>query len=281
MSTHVGSSVALGLLFAGLSFAGLGTTAAQGQASGVTPPPKVLVIQREILKPGKGGATHQKSESAFVQAFTQAKWPEHYLGMDSLSGKSRSLFLIGYDSFADWQKDTDATQKNATLASALDSAQAADGELLSSYESSTWIYREDYSLRAPVKLGEMRYMEINHFRVRAGHHQDWDALVKMYVNGYEKVPNAHWAVFEEMYGAESGGAYIVVTPMKSLAEVDQGQADSKQFMAAMGADQMKKAEDLAAATIEWSESNVFMINPKLSYAADSWVKADPAFWGQK
>ena len=236
---------------------------------------------REFLKPGKAGMQHQKSESAFVQAFTNAKWPEHYLAMDSLSGKARSLFFVGYDSFADWQKDTDATQKNTTLAAALDSAQAADGELLSSYESSTWMLREDYSIGAPINIGNMRYMEINHFRIRAGHRQDWDALVKMYASAYGKMPNARWVAFEEMYGAESGGSYVFITPMKSMAEVDQQQVNDKQFASTMGADQMKKIADLAAATIEWNETNIFALNPKMSYAADSWVKADPAFWGQK
>ena len=49
-------------------------------------PPKVLLLQREFVKPGVGGAPHMKTESAFVQAMTAAKWPTHYLGMDSMSG---------------------------------------------------------------------------------------------------------------------------------------------------------------------------------------------------
>ena len=48
-------------------------------AQGATPPapPKVLVIQREYLKPGKAGAAHDKTESVFVQAMARAKWPTH------------------------------------------------------------------------------------------------------------------------------------------------------------------------------------------------------------
>ena len=38
---------------------------------------------------------------------------------------------------------------------------------------------------------------------------------------------------------------------------------------------------LAAACIESTQSNLFMFNPKLSYPAESVVKADPAFWNQK
>lgn len=281
MNMHVRSSVALGLLYAGLCFTGSVRAAAQEQPSNTAHPPKVLVIQREFLKPGKGGSQHQKSESAFVKAFTDAKWQQHYFAMDSLSGKSRSLFFVPYDSFEDWQKDTEATQKNATLAAALDSAQSSDGELLDSYESSAWAYRDDLSLRPATKVENFRYVEIQHFSIRAGHRQDWDALVKMYMSAYEKTPDAHWAVFQEMYGSDSGGSYIAVTLMKSLAEVDQLMAADKQFASSMGADQMKKIGDLSASAIQASQSNLFMINPKISYPWESWVKADPAFWNQK
>jgi hypothetical protein len=38
-------------------------------------PPNVLVIHREYLKPGKGRQLHERSESAFVHAFADAKSP--------------------------------------------------------------------------------------------------------------------------------------------------------------------------------------------------------------
>ena len=50
--------------------------AAQDPSSGSMAPPKVLVLYREFLKPGKQGASHEKTESAFVQAVTKAKWPQ-------------------------------------------------------------------------------------------------------------------------------------------------------------------------------------------------------------
>jgi hypothetical protein len=77
---------------------------AQDAMAGAMPPPKVLVIEREYLKPGRDAA-HIKTDSAFVNAFTAAKWPTHYLALDSMSGASRMLFLLGYDSFEDLEKD--------------------------------------------------------------------------------------------------------------------------------------------------------------------------------
>jgi hypothetical protein len=57
-----------------LLFIGSGIASAQENMG----PPKVLVIQREFLKPGKSGSLHERSESAFVRAMTAAKWPTHY-----------------------------------------------------------------------------------------------------------------------------------------------------------------------------------------------------------
>jgi hypothetical protein len=211
-----------------------------------------------------------------------AKWPTHYLGMDSLSGPSRSLFFIGYDSFADWEKDNMATQKDATLAAAMDRASLADGELLNSYESSAFVYREEYSLRAPTDIGQMRYMEISRFKIREGHRRDWDELVKMYRDAYEKsMPDAHWAMFESVYGMDNGGVFLLITPMKSAGEIDHELSSEDAFYKSRDASDMKKMSELAAACIESVQSNLFHFNPKMSYPRDEWVKADPEFWKPK
>ena len=244
-------------------------------------PPKVLSVFREVLKPGEGGMVHEKAESAFVQAFTKANWPTHYLAVTSLSGKPRALFFVGYDSFAAWEKDNKATEKNATLAAALDRASMADGELLSEAEGLTFVYRPDQSLRADsVQIAHMRYFEITVFHVKPGHEKDWDDAVKLVTPAYEKMPDARWATFETAYGAPSG-TYAIFTPMKSLDEVDKAYARDKDFMAAMGEAGMKRLSELSAAAIDSIESNLFQFAPKMSYVSDDWIKADPGFWKPK
>jgi len=245
------------------------------------PPPKVLTVTREFVKPGKGGVVHDKAESAFVQAFARVKWPTHYLAMNSVSGKPRVLFLTGYDSFEAWEKDINAANKNAALSGALDHASVADGELLDSVDGGAWAYREDYSLRAPVEIPHMRYFEISVYRVKQGHRKDWDDGMKMVLAASQKAsPDSHWACYEAAYGAPEG-TYVFITPMKSAAEIDKAFAQNKDFMSAMGEEGMKKLEELSAASIESSESNLFMFNPKMSYVSDDWVKADPDFWKPK
>jgi hypothetical protein len=264
------------LLGSCLLFAGLGMAVAQE----ATPPPKVLSVIREFVKPGKSGGPHEKAESAFVQAMTRAKWPTHYLAVSSITGKPRVLFLTGYESFEAWEKDVLATQNNATLSAALDRAAVADGDLLSDYDASALVYSDEYSLRSAVDIPHMRYFEISQYRVRPGHDGDWDTIVKMVKAAYEKIPETRWATYRAAYGQE-GTSYIVFTPLKSTAEIDQEFGRSKQFMANMGEDGMKKFSELLAGAIEFSQHQLFSFTPKMSYVSDEWIKADPDFWKPK
>lgn len=264
-------SLGLGILV----LAALASAAAQQTMT----PPKVLTISREFVKPGKSGAIHDKTESAFVQAFTKAKWPTHYLGMNSLSGKSRSLFLIGYDSFEAWENDAMAIQKNAALAAALDHDAAVDGDLLDSMDSGVFVYNQDYSLNQQTEHATpaTRYLEVAVYRVKEGHHKEWDDGVKMVLAAYQKaLPDAHWACYQAVYGAPEG-TYLFIVAMKSAAEIDSNLAHNKDFAAAIGDERMKKLDELGAASIESSESNLFMLDANMSYVPEDWIKADP-FW---
>jgi hypothetical protein len=277
MKPYLASVAPLCLLFAGLA---LTTPAPAQQPSGQTSPPKVLEIITEHIKPGQSGSPHAKTEAAFVQAMRQAQSPEHYIGLDAVTGSSRSIFLLGYDSFAGLQKDMDDTRKNASLAKAMDEASIADGALLDGYKTSIYRFRSDLSLREGADIGNTRYFEIAIFRIRSGHEQDWDKLVKMYHDASEKIPGVHWDTFEEIYGNDRGAVFLVATPMKSLSEVDEEMTYDKKMAAVVSPEQLQKMRDFSSATVESVESNLYAINPKMSYARPEWTKAAPTFWGQ-
>ena len=254
-------------------------TAAQEKSQANPSIPRVLQITREFTKPGKAGFVHDASESAFVQAMARAKWPTHYLGMTSLSGKQRALFLTSFASFEAWEKDNAAVQKNSTLAPAIEAATVADSAQLDSIDQAVFVFNDEMSLRPLADLSQMRYMEVSLYHVRPGHGREWNELVKLVKAAYEKgVPGSHWGLFEQVFGGD-GGSYLVLTARKTLAEVDHGfQVENKQFEAAMGAEGMKKLEELAAASIESEQHQLFAFNPHMSYVADEWIKADPDFW---
>ncbi len=267
------------MLLVVLAVAGTGIAAGQ-EKSGAVPPPKILTITREYTKPGKAGAAHEKTESLFVQAMRNAKWPTHYLAVESLSGKSRALFLTAFDSFDAWEKDYLAAQKNTGLSAGVDNAWAKDGELLSDTDGGTFQFSEDYSLRPNVDIAHSRYFEIGRFVIRPGHEGEWAEIMKLVKGAYDKIPDAHWAMYSEVYGL-TNSTYLYFIPMKSGAEMDRELTQGKEFVAAMGADGMKKLSELETTAVEENQTHLFAFNPRMSYPRDEWIKADPDFWKPK
>ena len=269
--------LALCALFCGLLFA-----SAQDMQSDMHQMPKVIVIMREFLKPGKAGLPHEKTESLFVQAFQKAKWPTYYLGMESLSGKSRALFLTRYDSFEAWEKDTMAVAKNAALSAAISHASEVDGALLDDLDQGVFVARPDLSLRPNPDLAHVHYVDISVFHTRQGHAGEFEDATKMVMAAISKSnPDAHWGAFQGAYGT-SDGTYLFITQRKSAAEIDSDYAHDKDFMSAIGGEEgMKKLDEMSAHSIESNESNLFMINPRMSYMSEDVIKADPDFWRPK
>lgn len=280
MNKYFGPLAALCLLFTGFDFTGASTATAQDQAS-PTAMPKVLIIHQEFLKPGKAGNPHEKTESAFVQAMVAANSPEHYVAMNSFSGKPQTLFFLDYDSFAAVQKDNDAMMANSSLAQQLDSAQQADGELLTDYDTGVFVYQPDLSVAARADISHLRAMTITAIDIRPGHDEDWKKLAKLHNSVYGNMPNAHWAVYHEVFGPHGGTMYIVLSGIASGAELDQHGPAAEQAWSAVGPDQKKQMNNLESSTFKSIVTNLFIFDPKMSYVSDSWKKADPGFWGQQ
>jgi hypothetical protein len=263
----------------GLSLAVAGSSMAAAQETAAFP--KVLQITREFIKPGKAGMAHDKTESAFVAAMARARFPTYYTAMNSLSGKTRALYLTRYDSFEAWEKDNKAIDKNAALSAELERATVADGELLDSMDQGVFVRDEDLSFRVHPDQSQTRFLEITEFHVRLGHNAEWRKLVKMYRDAHEKTrTSAHWGMYEAAYGAEDG-TWLLLSGDKSMADIDTGFKEDKQFRDALGEEGLKKLDELYGATVDHAYSELFQINPRQSYVSPDWIQADPDFWKPK
>lgn len=255
------------------------------QASGQTPapegPPKIILIYREELKPGKG-AMHEKVEADYVQAFARSKTPINYLAMTSASGPSEAWFVEAHDSFAEienWGKEVD---KRPALSAELKQLDQRDGELRSNQRIIVATYREELSYRAGVNIPQMRYFNITTIRVRPGHEQDFTEARKIVNAAHEKANmDEHWAVFQVVSGAPSG-TYLIFLPMKSMKELDVAQEiHGKPYQDALGEDNQKKLRELASAGFLSSETSLFAFSPKMSHVPKDFAAADPDFWTPK
>ncbi|MGA7916828.1 MAG: hypothetical protein WCA00_16460, partial [Candidatus Acidiferrales bacterium] len=114
--------------------------------------------------------------------------------------------------------------------------------------------------------------------LKPGHDADWDEIVNIVKPALIKAnPDDSWAMYARAYGS-GGFAYVVVRVMKSASEIDHAYADNPKFIAAVGAEGMKKLGELSSAAIAESETNLFIINPRMSYVGPEMMNADPDFW---
>ena len=279
MKVRLAVKIALCLLVAGPL---LSTKPAAAQIpSGVAPPPKYIYLSNIAIKPNMTGS-FIANESSEVQAERAAKAPIQLFRHDQhYRFSARAVSSPGSTLLPTMQKEHEQGMSDAKLQDALKSTDAAEAPALSQTYGSIYKYRDDLSLNPAVDISQMRFFDITLFHVRYGHYEDWEHLVKIYEKAYSSIANAHWAMFEKLYGEDSDRTFILVTPIKALAEEDQAMMDSDSLPKTVGADQMQLMHEMGSQTVESSESDLFAIVPQISYVPDAWVTASPDFWGKK
>jgi hypothetical protein len=240
-------------------------------------PPKVLVIQREMLKPGKAPA-HAKWEAGWPRAFSKANWPTHYIAATGLTGQPRALFFVGFDSLAAWEADNAAVEKDKALSAELDTLLEKDGDYLSESRQAVFSYMDELSYHPQVPVAGTRYFRVYTIHVKPGHGQHFEEVRKIARAAHEKAGlQDHYAVFSTIAGAPTG-TYLLFVPMKSLSEIDEfGTVHGKAYKDALGEDGQKKLEEFEREAVESMESNILALAPEMSYPRKEWVDADK-FW---
>ena len=247
---------------------------------GTMPPPPLLLIVREEVKPGRGGP-HSITESAWTRALTKAKSTDHYLGMTSLTGPSEAWFIMGYASYADWETKQHELDKDLAFTKEVDKIAQDDGEHLTGTRSILATYRKDLSFGPDVEIGKMRYFRVRTFRVKQGQAKAFEDGIKLNLAAYGKSNFPGSFAFYEVLAGTGSPTYIVLRPMKSLADMDTLEASDKAFQEALGEEGRKVMQKIFADTVNGVENQLFALNPKLSFAGPSVVASDPAFWTPK
>ena len=58
---------------------------------------------------------HDKTEAAFVSTMNKGKLQGHYIALNSMSGKSRALYMTRYPSFEAWENDNKLFSKECFI----------------------------------------------------------------------------------------------------------------------------------------------------------------------
>jgi hypothetical protein len=248
--------------------------------SATMPPPPLMMLVREDVKPGRGAA-HAASEAAWTRALIKGKSSDHYLGMTSMTGASEAWFIMGYGSYAEWEAKQAEFDGNPALKKEVEKISQQDGDLLTGTRTFLGALRKDLSFGPDVEIGKMRYFRIRTFRIRQGQNEAFEGGMKQAIAGYGKSGYPFSFACYEVAAGSSAPTYIILRPMKSLAQLDQQADADKAFQAAMGEEALKGMRKVFTDTVQSVENQLLSFSPKLSFPGPSTLASDPAFWTVK
>jgi hypothetical protein len=246
------------------------------QMTGTQPPPPVLVISRELVKPGKAAA-HNQWEAKWPAAFAKAKFATNYIGMNPASGVNEAWFLFGYASFDAMEKENARMDADAALSAEQRSLYAGEADFVETTRGVIAAYEPSVSYKPNVDLSKMRYFEVLTYAMKPGHAGDFIKAAGIVRDGYTKAGiDQPWAIYRAVSGVPAGTFYVFL-PMRSLAALDKAPSNDEAMGRALGSEQMSALDKLVLDGVATSQSQIFAFNPKMSFVSKEMKAADP-FW---
>lgn len=247
------------------------------------PPPRVLQIIREWVKPGKTPA-HHRLEADWGRALAQAGMPGSMLAIESMTGQGEAWFITPFASWAEYEQSSNAFNTNPALVAVTARFNEPESELVSDVRFIVATFREDLSYlpsnRAP--LPTMRFFSITRTQVRPGHTGEFEEGRRMAKKAHETAQLTDgYAIYQVNSGAPQG-TFIQFAARKSMSELDgMAQIHGPAYTAALGGELgQQKLNALANSATISSEVNHFAFSPELSVPQKEWIALDP-FWAPK
>jgi hypothetical protein len=267
----------LGLTLLALAAGGTTTALAQGMP---TTQPKFLHIIREQVKIGRS-ADHSRWEAGWPAAFEKAKSPDTYIALESITGPTEVWYVVPFASQAAYGESLARQDADPALTAEVERLSRGDAEFVSGLNAIDALARPELSHGAFPDLAKMRFWEIETFRVKPGHGQDFEAAVKAYAAAAGRsAPNARWRTYEVVGGAPAG-TYLFFSSFSSLGELDKAREEGEAAWKGLTFEERSTLEKFFADGTLTSIVNRYRLDPRQSYVPAETRQKDPAFWTPK
>jgi hypothetical protein len=123
------------------------------------PPPQILFVHRDFLKPGSDTAYRQIEDDA-ARICVDSRCPHPYVGMESLTGPKEAWWLNGFGSPGELKQVAADYQKNTRLMAALAEISKRKQGLVGEPVEVVLTYQPKLSRGAPWSLGRSRFLVV-------------------------------------------------------------------------------------------------------------------------
>jgi hypothetical protein len=242
-------------------------------------PPKFLNMIHQELKPGRAWE-YDELETSIARIYAREAIPVYWLELESITGPSEVLYLNLFDSSEDLAKSEKSL--GAALAAHPELAQTQDRLLQENTSSGTTVLgvrRDDMGYRAnTIDFSKMRALRLSTVFGHPGYERAFMETIWSLSEASQKA-NAHtaWAVYEVVSGLPEP-AFVIVSPMQSLNEVDDVFDAGQTLKKAEGGATEQHLQELARIAYGTTDTRLFLVGPRMSHVPKELAASDPDFW---
>lgn len=260
------------VLFA-LLFVSLSLPASAQQT--VSPPPDILQIYTDPVKPGKL-AEYTRVEREAAQACARAStWP--YLAMQAITGPQEVWFISGFDSYAAMEKSAEPFARNASLSADLGRLMDAKASLISDPHTIFLRYREELSRNAGLVRPQTRFFNVTVVKVHPGHEHEYEESLRLIRSARESAGTADDRAVYQVLSGVSDNTYITFSPYRSFRGAAEA-LDSLLDYDDLDDTVRGRVRDLLSSSVISTETFIFSVSPAMSNPQGEWIADDPDFW---
>jgi hypothetical protein len=216
-----------------------------------------------------------------MRPYASAQAAVNVLGMRSITGVPETWLVEAHYSFASVE---DLDQRLAALAPVRTSGEGIEplqDDVLAPARTMLALYRPNWSFRpleAVKLLAKARYFQVSVFRIRAGSEAEFGEVIRLRRATADAINlDRPDLAFQVMSGAPAG-TFVFLSPIASLRTMDEGVNPVPVYAEGIAAARQKEGKQIASDVELGREHLLFRVEPKISYVADDFAQADPAFW---
>jgi len=242
------------------------------------PPPAILEIYRDPVKPGKlPEYARVESEAALVCARANT-WP--YLAAQSISGPQTEVwYMEGFDSYASVERSGDPFIRNAALSGELNRLMEAKTNLVGDARVIFAHYREDLSSTLGLMPPRTRFLTVTLVTTRPGHEREFEEIHRTLRSVRQSAKAGDNRLVYQIVSGMPKNIYLIFSAYHTLQTAGNGlDPAADDYTNDVDEATRGRLDEYTRVSVVSSETWVFSVNPAISNPAGEWIIEDPEFW---
>ncbi len=276
MNIRTGFAILLLSLFSGL----MARAQSAESSSGITEPPKLLLLVHQQIKFGREGE-RAKLGVAIKRACDRISVPNSWIDLESVTGTPETLSFDPFDSFEEIEKAGAAWGQVFTTHPDIARLQEEIKALVTSERAVIAVRRDDLGYRVnTINLALAHAMRVLEVRLHPGHENDFVEAFKALGAAHEKInSDTPWVVYQVNAGLPSP-SFVVFVPLTALRQNDDLLARRNALQEAEGEEGAQRLQQIVREAYAFTESNVYIVSPEMSHVSKEFAAENPEFWLQ-